>query len=244
MKRLFENRNGISGPLLIGHRGFTPLAPENSLPSFECAGRLGLWAIETDVRRTRDGVLVCCHDEKTLAMFGEALPIAESRFDELRKLRFTRGNGLDRWPPERLVMPAFGEYLDICVKHGAVPFIETKQEVVAEVLAELRKRGLERRAVLSSCDFRHLREARRLSRSLFIHHIFSDGETMLDLAGLGNSGLSYDISDPDRVPEGLIEGTHAHGVRVCLRAGDARSAVAKMTALPLDYIPTNCMAPC
>jgi len=33
----------------ISHRGFTPLAPENSLPSFYYAGLLGQWAIETDV---------------------------------------------------------------------------------------------------------------------------------------------------------------------------------------------------
>ena len=42
----------------ISHRGFTPLAPENSLPSFYYAGLLGQWAIETDVHMTRDGEIV------------------------------------------------------------------------------------------------------------------------------------------------------------------------------------------
>ena len=53
-KRLFEE---TSFPRLIAHRGFTPLAPENSLFAFEVAGRLGFWAIESDVHETRDGLL-------------------------------------------------------------------------------------------------------------------------------------------------------------------------------------------
>ena len=36
----------------VSHRGFRPLAPDNSLPSFEYAGLLRQWAIETDVQRT------------------------------------------------------------------------------------------------------------------------------------------------------------------------------------------------
>ena len=47
----------------ISHRGFTPLAPENSLPSFYYAGLLGQWAIETDLHLTRDGKIVCCHND-------------------------------------------------------------------------------------------------------------------------------------------------------------------------------------
>ena len=32
-------------PRLFSHRGFTPVAPENSLASFTAAGRLGYWGI-------------------------------------------------------------------------------------------------------------------------------------------------------------------------------------------------------
>ena len=52
-------------PRFIAHRGFTPAAPENTLAAFTAAGERAFWAIETDVRRTRDGALVCCHDPQT-----------------------------------------------------------------------------------------------------------------------------------------------------------------------------------
>ena len=39
-------------PLLRAHRGFTPVAPENSLVSFRAAAARGYWAIETDVPHT------------------------------------------------------------------------------------------------------------------------------------------------------------------------------------------------
>ena len=47
------------GVKLIAHRGYAVHAPQNSLEAFETAGRLGYWAIETDVHKTLDGVLVC-----------------------------------------------------------------------------------------------------------------------------------------------------------------------------------------
>ena len=47
---------------LMAHRGFTPMAPQNSIAAFLEAGRRGFWGIETDVRMTADGHLVCVHD--------------------------------------------------------------------------------------------------------------------------------------------------------------------------------------
>ena len=49
-------------PLIIGHRGAAGLAPENTLPSFELAVDLGVDAIELDVHRCEDS-LVVIHDE-------------------------------------------------------------------------------------------------------------------------------------------------------------------------------------
>ncbi len=47
---------------VIGHRGAAALAPENTWASFDAALRVGVDAVETDVRATRDGVLVLLHD--------------------------------------------------------------------------------------------------------------------------------------------------------------------------------------
>lgn len=236
---VFPHANTPAMPLIIGHRGFTPVAPENSLPSFEAAGKRGFWAIETDVRRTRDGVLVCCHNATTAARFDGDLSISDSTYAELSALRMANGNGRDTYPPDALRMPTFAQYLDICERYGAVPFIESKEQVIEQMFGELRRRDLMGSAVLSSVHFDHIVEARRLDRDIFIHHIFSTPAHMLQLAEMGNAGLSYNYPDLDLLPAGLIEETHAHGVKVCLRAGDSIETCRRMFTLGLDYIPSN-----
>lgn len=47
---------------VIAHRGASAVAPENTVAAFLEAARQGADAVELDVRRTRDGVLVVAHD--------------------------------------------------------------------------------------------------------------------------------------------------------------------------------------
>ena len=92
---VFPHKNTPETPLFLGHRGFTPVAPENSLPSFEAAGKRGFWAIETDVRLTRDGVMVCCHNATTAARFDADLTVSECTYAELLKLTMANDDPFD-----------------------------------------------------------------------------------------------------------------------------------------------------
>ena len=246
------------GPFLIAHRGCQSLAPENTIASFICAARLGLDAIETDVRFSADGALVCVHDDTLKRMFGIDREVSSMRLEELRKLIPVKGkdkgkekkgknkvNGLESWPKEALRIPTFAEYLDVCERYDKVPFIETKGDVavVKPVLDEVRRRGLTKVAVLSAISFDHIREARRLDKEIFVHHIFSEPELLDELAAMGNAGLSYNYKNLAEVPEGLVERVHAKGVKICLRAGDTPETVAAMVKMGLDYIPTNVTVP-
>lgn len=47
---------------VLAHRGLWQHAPENTLAAFEAAVRAGVDGIETDVRRSADGVLLLVHD--------------------------------------------------------------------------------------------------------------------------------------------------------------------------------------
>ncbi|MCL7956901.1 MAG: glycerophosphodiester phosphodiesterase, partial [marine benthic group bacterium] len=47
---------------MIGHRGAASEAPENSMAALALALELGADALELDVRRSADGVLVVIHD--------------------------------------------------------------------------------------------------------------------------------------------------------------------------------------
>ncbi len=49
--------------LVAGHRGVRVGAPENTMEAFHRAAQAGVDMIETDIRMTKDGVLVLMHDE-------------------------------------------------------------------------------------------------------------------------------------------------------------------------------------
>lgn len=49
-------------PLVLGHRGASAYAPENTVAAVDRAARLGAGWVENDVQRTKDGELVVLHD--------------------------------------------------------------------------------------------------------------------------------------------------------------------------------------
>src|SRR4030095_15157968 len=50
-------------PLIIGHRGASAIAPENTIAAFDLALKSGAEGIEFDVRLSRDEVPVIIHDD-------------------------------------------------------------------------------------------------------------------------------------------------------------------------------------
>lgn len=56
-------------PQAIAHRGYKAAHPENTMGAFKGAVEVGAHAIETDLRLSKDGVVVVCH-VKTLQLRG------------------------------------------------------------------------------------------------------------------------------------------------------------------------------
>ena len=239
---------------LIAHRGFTPMAPQNSIPAFMEAGRRGFWGIETDVRTTADGYLVCVHDATGDSLYLGCGAVAEMTLRELRSLVRQEagmveypeqyvGGRVHRWTAEELCVPMYSQYLQICRASGAIPFIELKTDDVAPVLEETARYFRDDEVVMSSSVFSRLEQVRKLTDKMFIHHIFSDEAYSDTLASWGRAGHSYNYPNLDDVPDGLIERDHERGVCVCLRAGDTLESVNRMVQMGLDYVPTNLIEP-
>ncbi len=72
-------------PAVVGHRGLMRHAPENTLAGFAACLELGL-GFELDVRRTRDGRLVCVHDADVRRTTDGKGKVSDLTLAELRRL--------------------------------------------------------------------------------------------------------------------------------------------------------------
>jgi len=81
-KSIFSNR---ARPLVIAHRGGAGLAPENTIYAFKLAERLGVDAIELDVRITKDKQLVVIHDETIDRTTNGTGLVSKYTLDELKQ---------------------------------------------------------------------------------------------------------------------------------------------------------------
>ena len=70
----------------ISHRGEHLHHPENTMPAFEEAVRVGADFFELDVRTTSDGKLVLMHDSTVNRTTNGTGEVAQMTFDEIRKL--------------------------------------------------------------------------------------------------------------------------------------------------------------
>lgn len=76
---------------IIAHRGFSSRHPENSLESFDAAIAAGADFVETDVRMTSDGVLVCSHDPDLKRIAGRDTRIDDTTADAVEAIVLPHG---------------------------------------------------------------------------------------------------------------------------------------------------------
>ena len=74
------------GILIIGHRGDPTVAPENTMPSFTSAIDLKIDGIETDLRVTKDDVVVLIHDATVDRTTNGTGLVKDFLFSELEQL--------------------------------------------------------------------------------------------------------------------------------------------------------------
>ncbi len=187
MKTTPDSRKVFPGhprrPWIIAHRGASGLVPENTLTAFVLAAEQGADAVELDLRISRDGHLVVCHDatlERTTDGRGF---VHEHTLAELQRLdagyTFTTDRGASY--PFRglgLRIPTFAEVLAALPEHVAInaeiksapwdPADRQRGQAIAErVVALVRERPeLRARLLVSSFDNAVLDTIRHLDPEL------------------------------------------------------------------------------
>lgn len=151
-------------PRLCAHRGFSTVAPENSMPAFGAAVALGAQEIEFDLWATKDGKLVSCHDqtlERVSTGFGK---ISDYTYEELLDFDF----GVKNNPRlAGLKIPLFEEILQkfagraIMNIHVKIWDMRAEDGMMGEIVGLLRKYDCEQHAYLMTTNDDRLREVKR-----------------------------------------------------------------------------------
>jgi glycerophosphoryl diester phosphodiesterase len=166
----------LPSPLIIAHRGFSDLAPENTMAAFRKAAAAGADMIELDVRESSDHRFVVIHDKRihrTTLQRGEVRSYTAA---ELRRMDNGSWFG-PNFSHERILR--LGEALQL-TKNGMLFNIEVKTDVksdVAEVaealLAEVAKDKCMHQVIFTSFNHKIIKAINHLDADVATGILFN-----------------------------------------------------------------------
>jgi glycerophosphoryl diester phosphodiesterase len=229
----------MADPLVIAHRGYSSVAPENTLAAVQAAVQLDIQPsyIEIDLHRSSDGVLIVSHDENTFRTTGVAGMIRETLFKDLRKLDagYAKNFG-DKFKGEPL--PRLEEVLDAVKDTSIGIMIESKQLLLEDdVVKLLQKRGEVKKHVFASFDELSVYRAKQLEpelRTLYLAGELSQGallrgkDVKADILGV-NSKTSIK----------MIQRAQKEGFIVWVWTVDDENDMKKFYEIPVNGLITN-----
>ena len=126
------------------HRGASEHAPENTLLAFYTGVYMGANGIETDVQRTKDGILVLFHDDTIFRLTGAPGSIQDYTLEQLRQFTFENNGLTDKIVVLEDFLQQFG-WRDLTFA------IEIKQAgIESQVVDMIRKYGIQSKTIVTS----------------------------------------------------------------------------------------------
>lgn len=168
----------------IAHRGYSQIAPENSIPSFTAAGKAGFSAAECDIYETakdKKGArrFIIMHDSTLNRMCkikGRKVYQTNLTYQTLRsKYHLKSGSNVSKYSKKDLRIPTLEEYLSICKKYHMTPVVEIKQELnnssVKRLYNCIKKAGLQNKAIIISRHKSSLGYMRKCSSKIALQYV-------------------------------------------------------------------------
>ena len=248
-------RPNTSRPLVIAHRGGAGVSPENTLYAFERAAKMGVDALELDVRSASDGTLVVLHDATVDRTTEGAGLVSQMSLDALKRL-----DAAYRWSPDGgrsfplrakgVTIPTLAEVF------AALPetrfIIEPKQgspSVSKSLCRAIREHGMSDKVTVGSFSQSTLDEFR--GECAEVATSASTGEASKFLLRY-KTGLSGDYHPSMRalliprqagglevVSRGLVESAHAHNLAVYVWTINSVADMSRVLDMGVDGVMTD-----
>ncbi|MEN3335938.1 MAG: glycerophosphoryl diester phosphodiesterase [Blastocatellia bacterium] len=236
-----------SKPLIIAHRGGALESTENTIAAFQRAFRIGADGIETDIRLTRDGVVVVYHDD----YFGRVEGLAQAQRTRLvsdmtyRELTAQTLIPVGEDTGGRRV-PTLNDLL--AQVHGGLLNIELKRcakfdDLVKQTIAILKGYAELDRIVLEAPDLETAKKLRKgLGQRLKLHinpeydHTVPLRDSLKPLLKFKphSVSISYKLLARD-----MVDSAHRAGVEVWVWTVNDNGVAERMSELGVDAIKTD-----
>ncbi len=237
-------------PIILGHRGASRAAPENSLAAFALAMQQDADGVECDTQLTADGQVIILHDDTLDATTTGRGPARDRTLAEIRELRLRNRRGGE--PTEERV-PTLEETL---ARHGHgqrllnVEIKPSKSTELAERVASMVVAAqCQATVLLSSFDVRalaYLNDRYPTLRRALLYPPSSITRMVVGLrGGLGwitsASALGCEAVHPNArlVNASMIERAHTLALNVNVWTVDDAKTIDSLTRLHVDGIITN-----
>ena len=189
------------------HRGASSYAPENTMSAFHLGLQMGANGIETDVQRTKDGVLVLFHDDTLMRVTGQPGSVKDYTYEELQAFSVSVHGKSDRIPTLEEFLQAFG-HLDLTFA------IELKQPFTeADTVAMLEKYHMRDKTVITSFRLECLMRARACTQDYRMGYLAQDLNP-LTLPVMETIGIREICPEAPLVTPKLVEDFHSKGYSV------------------------------
>ena len=244
-------------PLIIGHRGASAVAPENTMAAFRKAIEAGADGIEFDVRLANDGVPVIIHDETLRRTAGRSERIADLRSTDLQTTDvgswFARVRGFATEEFERETVPTLQQLLDEFSDREALLYLELKcsrtetQEIALAVCRMLPNDRLREQVIIECFDLSAIAEVKRLAPDIKTAALFEPkigdpasllpGKTLIERAkdaGADQIALHHRLAQRK-----TIEQACDAGIKVVVWTVDDPSWLARSREYRIDCLITN-----
>ena len=162
--------------IVLGHRGASGYAPENTLEAFKLAMDMGADGFELDVHLSKDGELVVIHDETVDRTTDGTGFVGEMTLAELKAL--DASNHKEVYKGAKI--PTLAEVYDLIRDTNHIVNVEIKTDNIfypqleEKVLALEKEKGMEGRIVYSSFNHYTVKKIRALAPDAQIGMLFGD----------------------------------------------------------------------
>ena len=192
----------------IAHRGYSSRFPENTLLAFEQAILAGTDFIETDLRLSREGVIVCSHDDSLVRLLGREERIEDLDVPALKAIDTGDGKGI----------PTLEEVLNLAAGRVGV-FLDVKitsADMVDLILDTLSRHPSNDNIVFGARLIEQLKVLRRHDSDVFVIGMIRDLSEAPLFIELGARGIRFWEED---LVEAQVKTVHDAGCEVLVTAG-------------------------